>query len=186
MTDARRVLVPLIRKALKGGEVAAHNAAKPYYRTAGEKMLEAMPQFTALDDFYSWVRRNFKIGREQAIHYMKLANMTAFKALYEAQLRKGIDDFRRRHFADKPSEPIKQMIDEAAKAAKAAEPNGKMQTWQAQYRERAKEMEAERRLTKQVFDAGYKALATKLHPDKGGSPEEMTRLNRVRDQLRTR
>jgi hypothetical protein len=31
---------------------------------------------------------------------------------------------------------------------------------------------------------GYKALAAKLHPDKGGSHEAMARLNRVRDNLK--
>jgi hypothetical protein len=35
-----------------------------------------------------------------------------------------------------------------------------------------------------MIDIGYKALAMKLHPDKGGSQEDMARLNRVRDRLR--
>jgi hypothetical protein len=35
-----------------------------------------------------------------------------------------------------------------------------------------------------VINAGYRALAAKLHPDAGGSPEEMTRLNQVRDRLK--
>jgi hypothetical protein len=30
----------------------------------------------------------------------------------------------------------------------------------------------------------YRALATKLHPDRGGSKEAMARLNRVRDELK--
>ena len=35
-----------------------------------------------------------------------------------------------------------------------------------------------------LIDIGFKALAMKLHPDKGGSQKEMTRLSRVRDRLR--
>jgi hypothetical protein len=39
-------------------------------------------------------------------------------------------------------------------------------------------------LCRRIIDTGYKALATKLHPDKGGSPEVMARLNRARDTLK--
>lgn len=35
-----------------------------------------------------------------------------------------------------------------------------------------------------IIDIGYKALATKLHPDMGGSQEEMARLNHVRERLK--
>jgi hypothetical protein len=40
------------------------------------------------------------------------------------------------------------------------------------------------RLAQEVIDVGYKQLAKELHPDKGGAPEGMVRLNRVRDRLR--
>jgi hypothetical protein len=43
---------------------------------------------------------------------------------------------------------------------------------------------AQKALGRRLIDIGYKALASKLHPDKGGSPEGMSRLNTVRDQLR--
>jgi hypothetical protein len=36
------------------------------------------------------------------------------------------------------------------------------------------------KLALKLIDRGFKALAAELHPDKGGSPEEMTRLNEVR------
>ena len=49
---------------------------------------------------------------------------------------------------------------------------------------RAAEREAVRKLKLQMIDAGYKALATKLHPGGGGSPEAMARLNEARDQLK--
>jgi curved DNA-binding protein CbpA len=48
----------------------------------------------------------------------------------------------------------------------------------------AKERETQRTLSLQLIDIGYKVLATKLHPDKGGSPEAMARLNQVRDALK--
>jgi hypothetical protein len=46
------------------------------------------------------------------------------------------------------------------------------------------ERKARDKVVSQLIDAGYKVLATKLHPDKGGSSEAMTRLNQAREQLR--
>jgi hypothetical protein len=43
---------------------------------------------------------------------------------------------------------------------------------------KAKEAQLTRDLALQLIDIGYKVLVAKLHPDKGGSSEAMTRLNR--------
>jgi hypothetical protein len=43
---------------------------------------------------------------------------------------------------------------------------------------------AQRELSRRIVDAGYRALAKELHPDKGGSQEAMARLNRARDHLK--
>ncbi len=40
-----------------------------------------------------------------------------------------------------------------------------------------------RDLALQLLDIGYKALATRLHPDRGGANDGMRRLNRVREDL---
>ena len=48
----------------------------------------------------------------------------------------------------------------------------------------AKEREKERELGQRLVDIGYRALAVKLHPDKGGSLEAMITLNRARDHLK--
>jgi putative quorum-sensing-regulated virulence factor len=37
----------------------------------------------------------------------------------------------------------------------------------------------------QVIESGYRAVAMKLHPDKGGSEQAMKELNSVRETLRT-
>src|SRR5678809_1540495 len=49
---------------------------------------------------------------------------------------------------------------------------------------KADEREAQRELAGRLIDIGYKVLAHKLHPDKGGSREAMVRLNAVRDRLK--
>ena len=39
-------------------------------------------------------------------------------------------------------------------------------------------------LALQLIDTGYRVLASRLHPDKGGSHEAMSRLNHVRAMLK--
>jgi uncharacterized coiled-coil DUF342 family protein len=67
----------------------------------------------------------------------------------------------------------------------------------AKYEQRLREIEARvtaqkaedkkhRELIVQLIDAGYRAMAKTLHPDMGGSHEDMTRLSTVRDELRRR
>jgi hypothetical protein len=57
--------VPLIKEDLAQAREASERARMPYYRAAGEKMIEARPQMTATE-FDAWTKRNFKIGRRQA------------------------------------------------------------------------------------------------------------------------
>jgi hypothetical protein len=46
------------------------------------------------------------------------------------------------------------------------------------------EIKLHRELAEELIDIGYRALATRLHPDRGGSKDAMSRLNRVRDELK--
>ena len=46
------------------------------------------------------------------------------------------------------------------------------------------EVRLHRELAEELIDIGYRTLATKLHPDRGGSKIAMTRLNRIRDELK--
>jgi hypothetical protein len=47
-----------------------------------------------------------------------------------------------------------------------------------------KEEKQEADLKQQVIDAGFRSMATKLHPDAGGTHEDMVRLNQLRHKLR--
>ncbi len=49
---------------------------------------------------------------------------------------------------------------------------------------RQQERDAERKLALRLIDIGFKVLVKELHPDKGGSREAMSRLNRMRDRLK--
>jgi hypothetical protein len=50
--------------------------------------------------------------------------------------------------------------------------------------ERKAEEERVDKMTTKIVNTGYKTLATKLHPDKGGSGEEMLDLNAAKTRLK--
>ena len=56
------VLVPLIKQDLQQGNEAAKTASEPYYRAAGEKMIEAKasPEMKH-GTFEAWIKRHFDI-----------------------------------------------------------------------------------------------------------------------------
>jgi hypothetical protein len=47
------------------------------------------------------------------------------------------------------------------------------------------EIRLHRELAEELIDIGYRALATRLHPDRGGSKDAMVRLNLVRGELKS-
>lgn len=53
-----------------------------------------------------------------------------------------------------------------------------------EYESRERERALQHKLGLELIGAGFKAMASKLHPDKGGSDEAMARLNAVRANLR--
>jgi transposase-like protein len=55
---------------------------------------------------------------------------------------------------------------------------------QAEHQKREVERRAEFELTLEIINAGYKVLAAKHHPDKGGSHDAMARLNKGRARLK--
>jgi len=71
-------------------------------------------------------------------------------------------------------EPVKESIERAKREAERIR--------EAEL-SRQQERDAERKLALRLIDIGFKILVKELHPDKGGSRDAMSRLNRVRDRL---
>ena len=175
------VLVPLIRDDLQ----EAKSAGMPYYRAAGEKMIEAK-NVLKVGEFMPWVSRNFQISHRQANEYMNLARATSNiqgttgdgqngSAIPFSTMRETVHKTRNNPNYGKTAawrEEIKKAVKEARRLL------------EQQHQERAQEQTLQRKLALQVFDICYKFLAAKLHPDKGGSTDAMTRLNQVRNRLR--
>lgn len=162
-------LVELIKKAV------ARSAEE-----IGELLVEARPQFSAAAEFYSWTNRNFGFRQSQANEYLRLGKYR--ESSTGAQHFSSLREFNRQT-TDRPSaagtgkvswqQPVQQILGRVD-----------LDTLRDAELKRAEERDAERRLGLQLIDIGYKALATKLHPDKGGSRNAMARLNQVRDRLK--
>jgi len=170
------VLVPLIRDDLRQAE----DAGLPYKQAAGLKLLEAKEQVKH-GEWGSWLDRNFSLSRKTAQNYMGFAEAMGnsktknlrFSSLNDFHRQTGSPNYRSITTKRDWHEPVKQAIGKVNVAALK-------QDALARQEERA----LQRKLALSLIDIGYKVLASKLHPDKGGSREAMTRLNRVRELLK--
>lgn len=181
ITRPLKLLVPLIKKDLEQAKVAADEAAMPYYKAAGEKMWEAKGQI-GHGGFEAWVKRNFGIGRRQASLYMQYAKheMSSTDSHLGKPQPSTLREFVRDHttnkrFGDKSA--WRETIDAATSRHNI---EAMRQDQLAQDKERA----LQKKMALQIIQIGYKVLASKLHPDKGGTREAMARLNTVRNRLK--
>jgi hypothetical protein len=164
-----KVLVPLIIGELEQGDTAGLE----HYRRAGEMLLEAREQ---VEDgtWRGWVARNFHLSRRSAQRYMQLAaksrdgRQRPFRTLSE------VSEPKRVHHQPEWYAPVQHIV------AHRVDVDALL----LERQNKAKEAQIARALGLQLIDIGYKVLATKLHPDKGGSTEAMARLNHVRDLLK--
>ena len=179
-----KVLASLIRADLSQASQAEKAAGAPYYISIGEKLKEAKQQFTVSSEFKSWVGKNCRFGQRQADLYISLANAEltpeqriALQTEEKRSLRETIQELtgnknygKTAAWKDDAKENIRKAKEDAAR-------------WEQEALSRTQERDAGRKLAMQLIDIGFKALASKLHPDKGGTKDAMARLNRVRKHL---
>jgi hypothetical protein len=175
-----KILVPLIKDKLKQGDEAAETASLPYYQAAGEMMLEAKGQMPH-GEFGPWLQRNFNRSGTTLRKYMSAAKTLGI----QNERTPGPSSLNAFHKATKnpayvPNKPRPQPWHDPVKnALSTVDVSALKQDALKRQQERA----LQRKLALSLIEIGYKALATKLHPDKGGSVEAMARLNRVRKLL---
>lgn len=167
-----KVLVPLIKDDLRHADEAAQLAGMPYYIAAGEKLLEAKSQVSALE-WTDWLSKNFHLTARSAQRYMAAARKNDAGVAFETLSHAGGD--HRTHHMPSFTAPVQDVL----KNLRTESLN-----LRAHDMSERKEQKLERELALQLIDIGYKVLATKLHPDKGGSADAMKRLNRVRARLK--
>jgi hypothetical protein len=157
-----KVLVPLIQDELS----AADEAALEHYRRAGEMLLEAKGQ-VSYGSWGRWLSKNFTLSHKQANRYMKLARCpgSSFVARDES-LTRAIGESRGR------SHTSWKHIPSAAR---------KIDVQERQHRDN--EMRLLQEMLQELINVGYKAMAMRLQPDRGGSKEGFQRLMNARDYL---
>jgi len=166
-----KVLVPLIRRQLTD----ADTAGLEHYRRAGEMLLEARDQVAAFK-WGAWLSKNFELSARTASRYMRLATVVEQRGgrplPAETSLSSAIGDDESRRARVAAWQPVR----EATASVDAVRLSEERQV-------RDDEVRLHRELAIELVNIGYKALATRLHPDRGGSRDAMRRLNRVRVEL---
>jgi threonyl-tRNA synthetase len=164
------VLAPLIRAELEAGDAAGIE----HYRCAGEMLLEAKDQ-CAHGEWTAWVERNFHLSKTTALEYMKLAGVAKTRPAVFSRATTMSSVVAPHRSSHQPAwqAPVQRVVERVDMKALVADSQSK-----------AKETKLVHDLAEQLIDIGYRVLAAKLHPDKGGSSEAMSRLNKVKAILR--
>ena len=137
-------------------------------------LVEARQQLSG-GSWTAWLSKNFELSRPTAYKYMSLATRVA------AGARLGAETTMEAALGYKPRSERHAVWNKIRDIA------GKVNvTHLADIRQsRDAEIKLHRDLALQLIDLGYRALATRLHPDRGGSRDAMSRLNVVRDELKS-
>jgi hypothetical protein len=163
-----KILVPLIRSEL----AEAAEAGLEHYRRAGKMLTEAKDQ-VPYGSWSRWLSKNFELSQNTAMRYMRLARKAYADPKITARGESLLDAIGEKRSRSRWSD-VQQAADRVNVDRLAEE-----------RQERDKEVKLHRELALQLIDLGYRALATKLHPDRGGSRDAMSRLNLVRDELKS-
>jgi hypothetical protein len=133
-----------------------HERGMEHYRNVGALLLEAKPGLPH-GQFQKWIHTNFDFSYNSATVYMR-----STKIQRAGSLRDITRDSATRRQTHRPAR---------AKALPTSHvPN--------------QEKASVREMGRDLIDAGFRALAVKMHPDKsGGSVQKMTQLTRARDVL---
>jgi hypothetical protein len=180
ITRPLSVLAPLANQAIELG----HTASELHYKKAGELLAEARAQL-APPAFAKWIGSNFKNAFGDPLTVSTAKDWMRYAAAVPAEGEKpyiSLSDFKRRHLGATVISGHKRV--RLPPDVKATVQQVDVGVLRQAVVSQAKERDMQHKLSLQLIDIGYKILATKLHPDKGGSQEAMSRLNQVRDGLK--
>jgi hypothetical protein len=153
-----------------------NEAGIEHYVKAGDMLIEAKDQL-AHGAWSRWLTKNFELSQVTASRYMRLARHHNDRGATDmpSSLRQmvGDTDRRREDRQSKQQTDFRRVLRDVAR-----------DTFVQERQSRDDEVKLHRDLAEELIDIGYRALATRLHPDRGGSKDAMARLNRVRDELK--
>jgi Protein of unknown function (DUF3102) len=169
-----KVLIPMIQGEIQMGNDAGHD----HYVKAGEMLIEAKDQ-VAYGGWGRWLKKNFDMHEATARRYMQWArehdSAHGVREPRYTSMRQmtGATERDREDYGSKQQKDFRRVLRDIAR-----------EDFVQQRQSRDDEVKLHRDLAEELIDIGYRALATRLHPDRGGSKDAMARLNRVRDELK--
>ncbi len=172
-----KVLVPLIQEEL----IAGNEAGMEHYVKAGKMLNEVKnSDQVAYGSWGRWLKDNFTLSRATASDYMRIARKVdeegpACIASYTT-IDQAVGREPRTIKSVTKKNKLKSLFDGVDKV--------NVTRLADERQSRDDEIKLHRDLALQLIDLGYRALATRLHPDAGGSRDAMTRLNTVRHELK--
>lgn len=172
-----KVLVPMIQEEL----IAGNEAGMEHYIKAG-KMLNEIKDSGQVPygSWGKWLKNNFALHHKTANDYMRVARKADELGSSFNDSVKTIDQALGREPRTIKSvtkaNKLKSLFDgvDRVNVTRLAD----------ERRSRDDEIRLHRDIALQLIDLGYRAMATRLHPDTGGSRDAMARLNTVRHELK--
>jgi Protein of unknown function (DUF3102) len=193
--DDRRVARPLkelsrlikaeVEAGKRTGLEAYEHAAKPFYQRAGELLIEAKSQLSQ-GEWLPWLQRQgFGFTTRTAQNWIRYAEEIQQKrrppTLFDKPPTLSEIAQPNYDFSLRPSAQAKKEIQDHV--TNRITPGFVDRMAQARAEEE-KELRLVRELTIQLIDAGYKVLSMKLHPDRGGEADAMSRLTRAKNRIK--
>ena len=172
-----KVVVPLIQEEL----IAGNQAGMEHYVRAGGMLNEVKDSGQVpYGSWGRWLKENFTLSRATASDYMRVANRVAEEGPGCIASYTTIDEA-----VGREPRTIKS-VTKKNKLKALFDGVGKVDVTRLseERKSRDNEIKLHRDLAMQLIDLGYRALATRLHPDAGGSRDAMSRLNTVRHELK--
>jgi hypothetical protein len=165
----------MIQSELQQGNAAGQE----HYRRAGEMLNEAKDQ-VPYGGWNKWLSKNFDLSRQTAGVYMRWAreDLTSDASQPRYTSLRDMTGNRERDREQRQSPQNKRFKDVLRDVMQ--DRNAFVQERQRQ----ADEIAAHREMAEKYCNAGYHALAAKLHPDRGGSKNAMVMLNRIHNDLK--
>lgn len=175
-----KVLTPLLDELIKEYHEAVENVALETRRAAGAILNEAKVHHRTVRDWDTYVRRR-GLSPSTADRWMALDTVASQRSpgpgrqlFKKGETLEGVTGESRTPRIAEPIyyQPVQKVLNSVNTEALAGEVESVR-----------KERELVRDLGMQLIKIGFRVLAAKLHPDKGGSSEAMARLNKVKSIL---
>jgi Protein of unknown function (DUF3102) len=178
VTRPLKVLVPLIQEEL----IAGNEAGMEHYVAAGKMLNEVKDSGQVpYGSWGRWLKDNFTLSQATANDYMRIARRvdeegSSFIASYKT-IDEAVGREPRTIKSVTKKNKLKALFDgvDRVNVTRLAD----------ERQSREDEVRLHRDIALQLIDLGYRALATRLHPDAGGSRDAMMRLNHVREELKS-